>query len=137
GNLIDFGNRPDALHIDSEREPAGHCEQGQTVRVREVEVESSAVKGSSQSRLAPRFAGEGEPRRFDVQVTAKNHPQQSMTDDEPFPIAVELKPFSALAFAGGKSFGKRWQIGSQLVQPGAPGMNFIARQFRPSGRKRP
>ena len=95
------------------------------------------VNGSGQGRLASRFIGEGELRRVEVQVAAQNPSEKAASQDEPVAVAFELKSRRAVAFAGGERFGKGRQIGSQLIQPGAPDMDFLVRQVKVRGWKGP
>ena len=137
GDLVRFGDKPDAFDVNSQCGLPGPRDQRQTVRVRQVEVKRWRDGGSVQQRLAAGFVGESHASRFDVQVTAQDHPEQPVADDEPVAIAVELKPVRPFAFALGQRSGKCRQIGGQLVQPGAPDMNFVASHVRVRGWGRP
>jgi len=72
-------------------------------------------------------------RRFDAQITAQDHAEQSAPGDEPVAVAVELKPLRAVALAGGECFGQRRQITTHFVQRGAPDMNFVVGQSSCAG----
>src|SRR5207244_5888141 len=119
--------------INSQRRLPGRRDQSQTVRGREVKVEGWSETGCGHYRFSTGFVGESQTRRFDIQVTAQEHPEQSVTDDESVAIEVELEPVSPFAFAVGQRPGKPRQIGDQLVQPGTPDVNFVAGQIRVGG----
>ena len=68
---------------------------------------------------------------------AQNPSEQPVPGDEPVAVAVELKSFRPVAFAGGKCFGETRLIRNQLIGTGAPDMNAVAGQFRERGRNRP
>ena len=52
GDLVDFRNRKDAFDVNAECGLARHGEEGQAVRVRQVEMKRLSVPDSSQNRLA-------------------------------------------------------------------------------------
>src|SRR5947207_9823725 len=92
-DLLRFRDKADVFDVNSQSGLPGPRDQGQAVRMRHVKVEARPDSLSGNNRFSAGFISESHQCRFNVQVTAQDHSEHSVADDEPIAIAVEPNLF--------------------------------------------
>src|ERR1700732_172174 len=125
-NIITGELGPDQFHIDSNLPAERECVDGQSVRVREIEIHAGTEILCLKRRLVLWPEIESQAIRRCAQVGSQQCSENASTCDEMVPVAEEVKSRSACRFGGVQSRLEAAKNGGFTCERSAPDVNHAA-----------
>src|SRR5207245_1621140 len=96
GDLVEIGQRPDALDVDADASIAGHRVQPEALRVRDVETQTEPIEGRRELGLAVWAVTQSDQTRLDPEAVGEADAQRRPAHDEAARVAPEVKSRGAI-----------------------------------------
>src|SRR5581483_11590184 len=137
GYAISIPERADLLDVHSNLRNAGHRQQRQSARMRQVKMECVGTICPGEQRLAAGSVLELDLAGRQVKILSEKQAQRAASDDKPVSVPLEMKPTGARLFIRGKRRSQARNLRRRLIKAHCPNVDFVFSELPVFRRRRP